>query len=219
MRRAALVPILVLCTACAGKAKLSDTSGIGPRPVLPEPDRALVPTVNVVKAKGWAPGQTPVAEGRRVAAFAQGLEHPRWLYVLPNGDVLVAETNAPVRPDDNKGIKGWFFKKEQKKAGGAVPSANRITLLRDADGDGVAEIKTALLTGLNSPFGIAVIGDALYIANADAVMRCPYKTGATSISEAGVKIADLPGGSINHHWTKNIVATPDGRSLVASVGS
>jgi glucose/arabinose dehydrogenase len=219
MRRAALVPILVFCAACAGKAKLPDTSGTGPRPVLPEPDHSLIPTVNVVTAKGWAAGQTPVAEGRRVAAFAQGLDHPRWLYVLPNGDVLVAETNAPVRPDDNKGIKGWFFKKEQKKAGGAVPSANRITLLRDADGDGVAEMKTALLTGLNSPFGMALVGDALYVANADAVMRFPYETGQTAISTPGVKVVDLPGGTLNHHWTKNIVASPDGRSLFASVGS
>ena len=219
MKRAIMVPVLLVCAACAGKAKLPEASGTGPHPVLPAPERALVPTVNVVTAKGWGDSGAPTAEGRRVTAFARSLEHPRWLYVLPNGDVLVAETNAPPRPDDNKGIKGWFFKKEQKKAGGAVPSANRVTLLRDADGDGVAELRSPLLTGLQSPFGIALVGDALYIANADAVMRFPYKTGQTAISAEGVKVVDLPGGTRNHHWTKNIIASPDGTRLYAAVGS
>ena len=130
--------------------------------------------------------------------------------MLPNGDVLVAETNAPPRPDDGKGIKGWFFKRYQKKAGGAVPSANRITLLRDADHDGVADVRTAFLTGLNSPFGMALVGDTLYVANTDAVVRFPYTPGATQITAAPVKVADLPGGTLNHHWTKNIIASPDG---------
>ena len=187
--------------------------------MLPDPEHALVPTVNVVKAKGWSEGGAPIADGRRVTAFAGGLQHPRWVYVLPNGDVLVAETNAPVRPDDNKGLKGWFFKKEQKKAGGAVPSADRITLLRDADGDGVAEVRSVLLSGLKSPFGMALVGGALYVANCDAVLRFPYVSGATSISSPGVSVVDLPGGTINHHWTKNIIAARDGSKLYATVGS
>jgi glucose/arabinose dehydrogenase len=154
-----------------------------------------------------------------VTAFARGLNHPRWLYVLPNGDVLVAETNAPTRPDDNKGLKGWFFKKFQKKAGGGVPSANRITLLRDADGDGVAETRTVLRSGLTSPFGMALVGDALYVANTDALVRLPYARGDTRITAAPTVVTALPAGTINHHWTKNVVASPDGRRLYVSVGS
>ena len=219
-RTMAACAMVLLCAGCAGKAKLSESAGIGPRPALPEPVHRPIPTINVVTAKGWGPDGAPVpATGRQVAAFARGLDHPRWLYVLPNGDVLVAETNAPERPDDGKGLKGHFFKKYQKKAGGAVPSANRITLLRDADGDGVAEVRTPFLTGLNSPFGMALAGDSLYVANCDAVMRFPYERGQTAISAPGVKVVDLPGGTINHHWTKNIVVSPDGSKLYASVGS
>jgi glucose/arabinose dehydrogenase len=176
--------------------------------------------VHVVTAKSWPAGAKPVAaEGTAVAAFGQGLDHPRWLYVLPNGDVLVAETNAPPRPDDNKGIKGWFFKKFQKKAGGAVPSANRITLLRDADGDGVAETRTVFLSGLHSPFGMVLVGQDLYVADSDAVLRFPYTQGATQITASGTKVVDLLAGPINHHWTKNVVASPDGSKLYVTIGS
>jgi glucose/arabinose dehydrogenase len=139
--------------------------------------------------------------------------------VLPNGDVLVAETNAPQRPEDNKGLKGHFFKKYQRKAGGAVPTANRITLLRDADGDGVAETRSVLLSGLNSPFGMALVGDSLYVANTDAVVRFPYTEGQTQITAAPTKVADLPGGPVNHHWTKSLIASPDGSKLYVGVGS
>jgi glucose/arabinose dehydrogenase len=151
-------------------------------------------------------------------AFADGLDHPRWLYVLPNGDVLVAESAAP-GTDETGGIRGWFMKQAMKRAGSAVPSANRISLLRDADGDGVAERKEAFLEGLHSPFGMALIGDALYVANCDAIMRYPYTRGQTRITAAGVKFADLPGLPLNHHWTKNIIASRDGRKLYATVGS
>jgi len=176
--------------------------------------------VHVVTAKGWTNGGRPtVADGLTVTAFAQGLEHPRWLYVLPNGDVLVAETNAPPRPDDGKGLKGWFFKRFQKKAGGAVPSANRITLLRDVDGDGIAETRSVLMAGLQSPFGIALVGNQLYVANSDALICAEYAPGATEIPAAPVKVIDLPGGRLNHHWTKNVVASPDGSRLYVSVGS
>jgi glucose/arabinose dehydrogenase len=176
--------------------------------------------VKIAPAKGWKDGQTPAAaNGLSVAAFARGLDHPRSLYVLPNGDVLVAETNAPKRPDDNRGIKGWFFKRYQKAAGAGVPSANRITLLRDADGDGVAELRSVFLSGLNSPFGMALVGDLLYVANTDAVMRFPYVTGETRIAAPATMLVALPAGRINHHWTKNLVASSDGRRLYVGVGS
>ncbi len=210
----------VALMACANASTFSEVNGIGPNPQLPEPDKSLIPTVNVVEAVGWRDGGQPApAAGTAVTPFAKGLDHPRWLYVLPNGDVLVAETNAPPRPDDAKGIKGWFFKRYQKKAGGAVPTANRISLLRDADGDGTAETRTALLTNLNSPFGMALVGNTLFIANADAVVKVPYTEGATEIRETPQKVADLPGGTLNHHWTKGLIASADGRKLYAAVGS
>jgi glucose/arabinose dehydrogenase len=206
--------------ACSGGALLPVDAGIGPHPALPEPQRALIPTVNVVDAKGWSADATPTpASGLIVTAFARGLDHPRWLYVLPNGDVLVAETNAPKRPDDNKGLKGWFFKTFQKKAGGGVPSADRITLLRDADGDGVAETRSVLLSRLTSPFGMVLVGDVLYVANTDALVRVPYARGDTRIAATPTRVTALPAGTINHHWTKNVIASPDGRRLYVSVGS
>ncbi|HEU4456596.1 MAG TPA: sorbosone dehydrogenase family protein [Longimicrobium sp.] len=206
--------------ACAGSARLPVSAGIGPNPALPPPERSLIPMVNVADAKGWRPGQTPVAAaGTRVAPLATGLDHPRWLHVLPNGDVLVAETNAPPRPEDGKGIKGWFMRMFMKKAGAAVPSANRITLLRDADGDGVAEVRSIFLENLSSPFGMALVGGDLYVANSDAVVRVPYTAGQTRITAAPTRVAALPAGPINHHWTKGLIASPDGSRLYVSVGS
>lgn len=209
-----------IAIGCGTSAQLAVQNGTGPRPALPAPERSVLPTIEVVSAKGWAEGQTPVAAaGTTVNAFASGFDHPRWLYVLPNGDVLVAETNAPPRPEDGKGIKGWFFKRYQKKAGGAVPSANRITLLRDADGDGVAETRSVLLQHLNSPFGMALVGDTLYVANTDAIVRFPYTRGDTKITAPPVKVVDLPGGPLNHHWTKSLIASRDGSKLYVGIGS
>ncbi|HEY4203922.1 MAG TPA: sorbosone dehydrogenase family protein, partial [Xanthobacteraceae bacterium] len=171
-------------------------------------------------ATGWANGAKPTAaSGMSVQAFATGLDHPRSLYVLPNGDVLVAETNAPPKPEDSKGIRGWVMKLVMGRAGAGTPTANRITLLRDADGDGKAEIKKTFLQGLNSPFGMVLVDDKFYVANADAIVSFPYKTGDTEISAAGVKLTDLPGGPINHHWTKDLTASADGSKLYATVGS
>jgi glucose/arabinose dehydrogenase len=210
----------LLLAGCGDSAKLPEQASTGSNPPIPEPTTSLLPTVNIAVARGWPGGQTPkAAAGLTVAAFANGLDHPRWLYVLPNGDVLAAETNAPERPEEGKGIKGWIYKAVQKRAGAGVPSANRITLLRDADGDGVAETRTVFLKGLNSPYGMALIGHDFYVANADAVMRFPYEDGATQITTPGTKVADLPGGPINHHWTKNIIASRDGSHLYATVGS
>ena len=206
-------------TGCES-AQLPFVAGTGPDPALPEPVTSLIPTVHIAPAKGWPEGMTPTAAaGMRVSAFAAGLDHPRWLYVLPNGDVLVAETNAPPRPEAEKGLRGWIMKRVMKKAGSATPSANRITLLRDADGDGVAETRSVLLEGLNSPFGMALVGKNLYVANTDAVLRFPYSGGQTRITAKGEKLAELPAGPRNHHWTKNLIASRDGSKLYATVGS
>jgi glucose/arabinose dehydrogenase len=199
-------------------AKLPETASFGPSPTLPEPTKELLPTVNIAKAKGWAHGDEPTpAAGLAVTAFATGLQHPRWLHVLPNGDVLVAESDGPPRPEEGKGIKGTIYKAAQKRAGSGTPSANRITLLR-ADNGGVAT-KTVFLEGLNSPFGMALVGNDLYVANTDAILKFPYQDGVDRISEPGTKVADLPAGPINHHWTKNVIASRDGSKLYATVGS
>ncbi len=206
--------------ACGDTAKLPFSAGVGPNPTLPEPKPSWIPTVRVAKAVGWADDAAPVAaEGLAVTRFASGLDHPRWLHVLPNGDVLVAESNAPPQPENDRGIKGWFVEFFMKRAGAGVPSANRITLLRDADGDGIAEVRQTYVGGLNSPFGMARIGEHLYVANTDAVVRFPYVEGATRIDAPPEKVADLPGGPINHHWTKNLLASRDGTRLYATVGS
>jgi glucose/arabinose dehydrogenase len=219
-RRAVALVSFALSSGCGHSARLPVSAGVGPAPELPAPSTSLIPTVHIASARGWAPGAHPTAApGTRVNAFATGLAHPRWIYVLPNGDVLVAETNAPQRPDDNKGIKGWFFKKFQAKAGGAAPTADRITLLRDADGDGVAELKLPFLEHLHSPFGMVLVGDVLYVANTDAVVRVPYTTGQTHVGATPTTVVSLPAGPIDHHWTKNVVASPDGSMLYVSVGS
>ena len=206
--------------ACRESATLSVEDGTGPKPVLPAPNPGLLPTVKIAPAKGWPAGTIPqAAPGLAVSRFAEGLAHPRWLHVLPNGDVLVAESNAPAKPDDNAGIKGAIAKSIMKAAGAGVPSANRISLLRDTDGDGVADLRTAFLEGLNSPFGMALVGDQLYVANTDALVRFPYVAGATRIDAAAVKVVDLPAGTLNHHWTKNVIASRDGRQLYVTVGS
>ncbi len=212
--------LLLTLAGCGEMAKLPESAGVGPRPELPLPRHTLIPTVHIAPAKGWPAGQVPVAAaGLAVNAFASGLDHPRWLYVLPNGDVLVAESNGPPRPDNAKGIKGSVMQILMKRAGGGVPSANRITLLRDTDGDGVAETRTVFLAGLNSPFGMVLVGNDLYVANTDAILRFPYRGGETQISAPGVKLLDLPAGTINHHWTKNVIASRDGSRLYVTVGS
>lgn len=216
-----LLPLvaLVALAGCGETAKLSVADGTGPNPQLPAPTKTLFPTVKIAEVTGWPAGAAPTpAAGLKVQAFAEGLDHPRWLHVLPNGDVLVAESNKPPKPADT-GIKAFFAKMIMKKAGAGVPSADRISLLRDADGDGVAETKTAFLTGLFSPFGMALVGDRLFVANADAVIGFPYVAGATSITAPGQKLTDLPGGPRNHHWTKSLIASPDGSRLYATVGS
>ncbi len=217
---ATLIALTLVLASCGDKAELPVSAGTGPDPALPPPTESFIPTVNIAPAKGWPADAAPTAvEGTAVNAYASGFDHPRWLYVLPNGDVLVAETNGPTRPEDRTGIKGWVTKQVKKKAGAAVPSADRITLLRDSNGDGVADTRTVFLEGLHSPFGMELIGNDLYVANTDAILRFPYSEGETRISAPGVKLVNLPAGPINHHWTKNIIASPDGSTLYATVGS
>ncbi|HEX7250454.1 MAG TPA: sorbosone dehydrogenase family protein [Burkholderiales bacterium] len=206
--------------ACGDVARLPEQAVVGPNPEIAPPSKSVLPTVDIAPAMGWPEGVKPrAAPGTQVAAFARDLAHPRWLYVLPNGDVLVAETNAPPKPEDGKGLRGKAMKQVMKKAGAAVPSQNRITLLRDADGDGVAEVRQPFLEGLNSPFGMALVGDDFYVANTDSIVRFHYEPGATRAAGPGVKIVDLPGGPLNHHWTKNLIASPDGKKLYVTVGS
>ena len=213
--------LAVLIGGCGDTANLNVEQSTGPAPMLPEPTKTLFPTVLIAQAVGWPQGAAPIAaEGLEVNAFATGLDHPRWLLALPNGDVLVAESAAPPPPEQyrDNGLRAQLMRHFMRKAGSAVPSANRITLLRDADGDGVAELRTPFLTGLTSPFGMALIGDTLYVANADALVAFPYETGATRIDAAPRTITALPSGR-NHHWTKSLVASPDGSRLYVGVGS
>lgn len=214
------VLISFLLTGCGDEATLPVEAGTGPDPALPPPVHTMLPTVLLAHAKGWPDGARPkAAPGLAIRAFAKDLDHPRWLYVLPNGDVLVAESSAPPQPALSRGLMNWLMRMGMRWAGADVPSANRITLLRDADGDGEVETRTAFLTGLNSPIGMALVGNNFYVANTDGVVRFPYREGATEMTAKGETIAGLPAGPVNLHWVKNIVASPDGRRLYASVGS
>jgi glucose/arabinose dehydrogenase len=224
MRRL-LLPVLACAgsvgiAGCVSEAQLDVTDGTGPSPELPAPTQQSIPTVVIAQATGWPDGRMPTpAPGLRVTAFATQLEHPRWLYVLPNGDVLVAETSAPERPEEFNGLRGWLMQRLMKKAGSVVTSANRITLLRDTDGDGQADVRSVFLEGLNSPFGMALVGGDFYVANTDAVVRFPYQQDQRRITASGKTVAALPAGPRNHHWTKGLIASPDGRRLYATVGS
>ena len=225
MRRALLIVIAVAVLAGGGAwyyltrpdvARLSVEAVSGRQPEITPARPESVPTMQVAEAVGWPDGGRPVpAAGLRVAPFASGLDHPRWLYRLPNGDILVAETNSP--PRERGGITGMVMGWMMGKAGAGVPAANRITLLRDTDGDGTADARAPLLENLNSPTGMALVGTWLYVANTDALVRFPYRPGDTRITAAPEKIIDLPGGG--NHWARNVIAAPDGESLFVSIGS
>jgi len=211
--------------ACAHQQAVPEVSaggyapGFGPNPSLPAPEHALIPTVHIAKAEGWPQGARPTpAAGLAVTAYASSLDHPRWLYVLPNGDVLVAESNKPGNAPKESGVKAKVQGLVMKRAGAGVESPNKIILLRGLKADGSAETQTVFAENLNSPFGMTLVGNDLYVANADALWRFPYKTGETSLTGKGTKVMDLPAG-INHHWTKNVAASPDGRKLYVTVGS
>ena len=208
----------LLLASCGESAMLSVKQGQGENPELPAPNKTLIPTVNIAPASSWPAEASPVAAaGLQVNRFAEGLDHPRWLYVLPNGDVLVAESNAQPKPP--KGIKGRVMALVMKRAGAGVPSADRITLLRDADGDGTAEFRSVFLSDLTSPFGMALVGKTLYVANTDSLVKFGYEDGQTHIDTPAELVSELPAGKINHHWTKSLVASPDGAKLYVGVGS
>lgn len=194
---------------------------IGANAPLPALAQYLVPPMNVAHVVGWKQGETPtVPQGMKVEALATGLQHPRSLYALPNGDILVVESKAPPAPAPKRPkdiimglVESWAT------SGGNTGDSNRITLLHDADGDGIPETKSVFLDHLNSPFGVALVGNDLYVANTDAIVRYPYTPGETAIKAAGTTLVQLPGGPIDHHWTKSLVASKDGSLLYVGVGS
>lgn len=197
------------------RARLSVAEVAGENPRITAPRTQSIPTIGIADVVGWQNGARPIpAPGLAVAAFATGLEHPRWLYRLPNGDILVAETNSP--PRDEGGIANWVMMKLLGKAGALVPSPNRITLLRDADGDGIAETRSTFLSGINSPFGMTLVGGDLYIGNTDALVRYPYGLGQTKITAQPETIVTYPSPG---HWARNVIASPDGKRLYVAVGS
>ncbi|KAF0676080.1 PQQ-dependent sugar dehydrogenase [Profundibacterium mesophilum] len=209
---------LFALAGCGREAAAPNTIGVGPSPALPAPRETVIPTVNIAPARGWAEGQMPSpAAGLAVTRFAAGLDHPRWLYALPNGDVLVAESNAQPKPP--KGLRDIAMRIVMGRAGAATPSADRISILRDGDGDGIAENRGVFLDGLTSPIGMALVGSTLYIANTDGIVTVPYRTGMTRAEQAPEPFFPLPAGPINQHWTKTLVASPDGRTLYVGIGS
>ena len=221
---AAAAAALLLWGAVIGDAAAADqdpAGEYGASPAIAPPRKSLIPTLHIAKAEGWPNGTMPKpAAGTAVSAFAVGLDHPRWLYVLPNGDVLVAEAQAPPKPDDAKGLRGKLQTLVMKRAGsGAAPSANRIVLLRDTTGDGTAVEQHVFLSGLNSPIGMALFGTSLFGADSDAVLQFPYTPGDTEIHAPPTLVTALPAGPINHHWTKSLIASADGRELFVGVGS
>jgi len=227
MKRIFFVLLALVIVACGvlyysshnQRARLDVAAVEGTNPKITDPQTGLFPLFHIAKPVGWKAGETPTAAaGLKVQPFATGLDHPRWLLPLANGDVLVAETNAPPKPGE-KGIRSWIEHTLMGRAGAGSASPNRITLLRDADGDGIAETRTVLISGLTSPFGMQIVGPDLYIADADALLKVPFTVGQTKIDAKPVKVLDLPGGPINHHWTKNVTLSPDGTKLYISIGS
>jgi glucose/arabinose dehydrogenase len=215
------VSALTLPACSDGDNSFDPQSQIGPNPNLPEPKQYLFPPMRLAPVVGWKDGEKPtVANGLRIEALATGLGHPRSLYVLPNGDILVVESKSPGtdpinRPKDI--VMRWI--ESMVTSGGDNKPSNRITLLRDANADGKPETQTVFLDHLNSPFGVALVGSDLYVANTDAIMRYPYTTGDTKIASPGTRLTPLPGGPIDHHWTKSLVASRDGSLLYVGVGS
>jgi glucose/arabinose dehydrogenase len=221
-RRLALASAPLLALAGCSDDTFDPQSQIGPNPNLPAPRQYLFPPMHLASVVGWKEGEKPtVAQGLKIEALATGLEHPRSLYVLPNGDVLVVESKAPgtdpvKRPKD---IVMGFIEQMVTSGGGEDKPSNRITLLRDANGDGKPETQDVFLDHLSSPFGVALVGSDLYVANTDSIMRYPYKDGDTRITDPGTPLTPLPGGPIDHHWTKSLVASRDGSKLYVGVGS
>jgi glucose/arabinose dehydrogenase len=217
--RPALLAAAAACSlAACGPKPIDPHSQIGPNPQLPPQHQYLLPPMRLPKVAKWDGATPTVAPGLAIKALATGLMNPRSLYVLPNGDILVVEADGP-KPPEPRRPKEFIMNRLEKMVHSATKGGNRITLLRDANGDGKPEVQTVFLDHLNSPFGVALIGPDLYVANTDNIIRCPYVEGETKIAGGCVKLTDLPGGPINHHWTKSLVASPDGTKLYAGVGS
>lgn len=222
LRSSAMALTLIAVASCSSESEVEVSQQIGPDPVLPEPTSTLVPDLKVAEVVGWQDGETPtVPDGLQVTPYATDLANPRTVHTLPNGDVLVVQSKAPPgkpmnRPKDI--IRGFIMSMAAGSAEGQKET-NLITLLRDENRDGVVDERSDLLTGLTSPFGVAWIDDTLYVAAADAILAYPYSLGQTSITDEPTILTPLPGGPINHHWTKDLALSPDGRFLYASVGS
>ena len=218
--------VTLLCGSALTLAGCNDGSGdpnaeIGRNPPLPAIQQYLLPPMHIAKVIGWKQGETPkVPQGLKIEPLATGLQHPRSLYTLPNGDVLVVESKAPKgasikRPKEiaMNYIESWAT------SGGKTGASNRITLLHDSNGDGIPDKQSVFLDHLNSPFGVVLVGNDLYVANTDAIVKYPYHDGDTKITAAGETLTPLPGGPIDHHWTKSLTASPDGKLLYVGVGS
>ena len=218
----AAVAACVALAACGSSQDIDKATQYGPNPNLPAPSRGLLPRMNVAKVVGWSTGETPaVPEGFRIEAIATGLSNPRNVYPLPNGDLLVIESKKDAKEPverPKRPLMAWIESKAHGGSGGGGPS-NRILLLRDSNGDGRPDAQTVLVDHLNSPFGVVLVGDALYVADTDAILRFAFKPGETAVNGAPVKLVDLPAGPINHHWTKSLTANADGTKLYVGVGS
>src|SRR3954465_15727006 len=228
IRRTLVGVATIALAACGNPQKIDPMQQVGPTPVLPEPAEELVAAVGVPKVVGWKAGETPIVpRGFHIQALATGLANPRRVYPLPNGDILIVETDRqgsePVdRPKDP--IRDFIMSMAHggggaKETQGSSGKPQRVTLVRDADGDGKPELKTVLVDHLNSPFGVVVSGGYLYVANTDALVRYPFTPGQTGIAAPAQKVIDLPGGLIDHHWTKDLTVSPDGSKLYVGVGS
>ncbi len=216
--RASLVVGSVLTLAACDEQAGDPSAQYGADPKLPDPHQYLLPPMKVMAARGWNPGEMPlVPAGLRVQAFATGFEHPRFVYALPNGDVLVVEANGPKAPVYRP--KDYIEGKIKALAGTAAPGGNRISLLRDQNGRGVPDVRTVFIDHLDSPFGVVLVGNDLFVADTNALLRFPYVPGETRITAPGVKVTDLPAQSPDHHWTKSLAASPDGSKLYVGVGS
>ncbi|MGQ0533669.1 MAG: PQQ-dependent sugar dehydrogenase [Caulobacteraceae bacterium] len=214
-----LVLVAAFIVAACGQSAPPAERGYGPDPQLPEPQSSVLPTVNTAEAIGWPSGAAPRApEGFTVTRFAENLDHPRWIYVLPNGDVLVAESSTEAQTGGS--LMGWIRNRIQRGAGALSESADRITLLRDSDGDGDVDARHVFAENLKQPFGIALAGEQLFVGNTDAVVRFRYTANSVRAPGRPETVLQLPyREGDNGHWTRNIIASPDGSKLYVAVGS
>jgi glucose/arabinose dehydrogenase len=217
MRTCLLLCAAAFALAACGPDPIDPHRQIGAHPYLPDIHEYLFPPMHVVKNVGWGDAVPKAAAGLQVKAFAKNLKNPRSVYVLPNGDVLVVESDGPKEPINRP--KEFIMSLIESKAHSSVKAGNRILLMRDTNGDGVADQQFVFIDHLNSPFGVVLVGNDLYVANTDGVMHYPYQEGHTHITAPGNQLTELPGGPIDHHWTKSLTASPDGSKLYAGVGS